>query len=137
MILTDALASHLRGLNPKFLLLWQHQMLGKLQCLHSDSYTDHLLCFNWSKRKAKPDTNVWHPVIEIRRADLTHVGALCRLIIWHHFKPTFLALFDLGQDWQTLLKMCAQISVNVAVKFFHVWKHEFTGTIFPIITMIF
>jgi hypothetical protein len=47
------IASHLRGLKPKFPFLWQHEMLGKLECLHSDNYTDHLLCFNWSKRKAK------------------------------------------------------------------------------------
>jgi hypothetical protein len=74
-------------------------------------------------------------VTEISRAGLTHVGALYKLIIWRHFKPTFLALFDLEQDWQTFLRMCAQISDNVAVKFFHMWKHEFTGTIFPIIPM--
>jgi len=132
------IAAHLRGLKPKFPLLWHHQMLSKLQCLHSDSYTDHLLCFNWSKRKAKPDTDVWHPVIEISRAGLTHVGTLCRLIIWRHFNLTFLVLFVLGQDWQTFLRTCAQISDNIAVKFFHMWKHEFTGTIliFPVIPMI-
>jgi len=71
-------------------------MLGKLQCLHSDSYIDLLLCFNWSERKAKPDTDVWHPVIEISRAGVTYVGALCRLIIWRHFKLTFLVIFILG-----------------------------------------
>lgn len=112
-------------------------MLGKLQCLHSDNYIDHLLCFNWSKMKAKPDTDIWHPVIEISRAGLTHVGSLHRLIIWRHFKPTFLVLFDLGQDWQTVLRMCAQISDNAALKFFHVCKHEFTGTIFPLSPMTF
>jgi len=129
------IASHLRGLKPTFPLLWQHQILGKLQCLHSDSYIDHLLCCNWSQRKAKPDTDVWHPVTEISRAGLTHVGALCKLKIWCHFKLTFLLLFDLGQNWQTCLRMCAQVADNVAVKFFHVWKHEFTGTNFPVTPM--
>jgi len=98
-------------------------MFGKLQCLHCDSYIDHLLCCNWSQRKDKPDTVVWHPVIESSRAGLTHVSALYRLIIWRHFKAIFLVLFDLGQDWQTFLRMCAQIADNVAVKFFHMWKH--------------
>jgi hypothetical protein len=125
-------ASHPRGLKSKFPLLWQ---LGKLQCLHSDSHIDHLLCFNWFQRKAKPDTDVWHPVTEISRAGLTHVGALCRLIIWCHFKLTILVIFILREDWQTFLRMCAQIADNVAVKFFHMWEHEFTGTIFPIIPM--
>jgi len=50
-------------------------------------------------------------------------------------QPTFLVLFDLGQNWQTFFRMCAQVADNVAVKFFHVWKHEFTGTIFPVIPM--
>jgi hypothetical protein len=127
------MASHPRGLKSTLALLWQHQMLGKLQGLQGDSYVDHLLCRKWSPRKAEPDIDVWHTLIWTSRASLRHVCALCRLIFWCHSKLIFLKLFDLGQDWRTFLRMCAQIVDNCAIIFFHLWKHKFTGTIFPFI----
>jgi hypothetical protein len=129
-------ASPPRGLKFTLALLWQYQMLGKLQCLLSDSYIDQVLCRKWSSRKVEPDADIRYTLVGISRSALRHVGALCRLIIWCYFKPIFLKFFDLEQDWYTFLGMCEQTMDNFAVKFLHMWKHEFTGTIFPIIPVM-
>jgi hypothetical protein len=66
--------------------------------------------------------------LDLSRADPTHVGAPERLIIRRHLKPIFFKLFrsrtELPKLSEGVRPNCGQLSV----KFFRVWKPEFTST---------
>jgi hypothetical protein len=68
--------------------------------------------------------------LDLSRADSTQVGAPERLIIRRHLKPTFFKLFrprtELPQFSEGVRPNCGKFSV----KFFRVWKPEFTSTNF-------